>query len=108
MLHNKCRQQGLYRLHSKQHHIFLSFNTSLTSPGSSSLETNGSENPSNISSISSDDSWSSILGGDWRDHLNDSGSMASGSSDFFVDTELDSIPDLASLDGSDDEDSDDD
>jgi hypothetical protein len=108
MLCNERRQRGLYRLHSKQCHIFLSFNTSLTSPGSSSSETNGSENPSDMSSISSDDSWSSILGGDWRDHLNDSDSMTSGSSDFFIDAELDSMPDLASLDGSDDEDSDDD
>ena len=55
------------------------------------------ENPSDSESddAGSEDSWSSLLGPGWR--FSNSSSATSASSDFFLDAELDSMPELASI-----------
>jgi len=49
-------------------------------------------------------SWSSLLGANWRTLIDsDSNSTTSGSSDLLIDAELNSLPDLGSISGIDDE-----
>jgi hypothetical protein len=55
-----------------------------------------------LSKLSS--SWSSLLGANWRTLIDsDSNSTTSGSSDLLDDAELNSLPDLGSISGMDDE-----